>query len=245
MTDECVYGRAAAPGSELAGVHDEIQQLKAAVEVLTNATHLMAIPNANSTLPAEPGDLNPALRCAVLCCAVLCCAVLCCAVLCCAVLCCAVLCCAVLCCAVLCSWQVGKLQCVKCPCCGGHQTVLCIPAGQRAAGEVNIGEVVHGGISTTTPAVGSAATAAGGSLPAAVAILNGSQSAATAVGGILPALPAAATAAAAAIAGLRAPLEGSASKPNAFHSLAGSKQKQVRNAHICHCVPVTRGVLSS
>ena len=81
MTDECVYGRAAAPGSELAGVHDEIQQLKAAVEVLTNATHLMAIPNANSTLPAEPGDLNPALRYAVLCCAVLCCAVLCCAVL--------------------------------------------------------------------------------------------------------------------------------------------------------------------
>ena len=211
MTDECVHGRAAAPGSELAGVHDEIQQLKAAVEVLTNATHLMAIPNANSTLPAEPGDLNPALRCTTLCCAV------------------------------LCSWQVGKLQCVKCPCCAGHQTVLCIPAGQRAAGEVNIGEVVHGGISTTTPAVGSAATAAGGSLPAAVAILNGSQSAATAVGGILPALPAAATAAAAAIAGLRAPLEGSAS----FHSLAGSKQKQVCNAHICHCVPVTRAVLSS
>ena len=104
MTDECVHCWAAAPGRELAGVHEEIQQLKAAVEVLTNATHLMAIPNATSTLPAEPGDLEPcAVLCrAVLCCAVLCCAVLCCAVLCCAVLCCAVLCCAVLCCAVLC-----------------------------------------------------------------------------------------------------------------------------------------------
>lgn len=74
----CVRGLGAAPGSDLAGMHEEIQQLKAAVEVLTNATHLMAIPTATSSL-GEPGELDPALCCAVpvLCCAVSCCAVLC------------------------------------------------------------------------------------------------------------------------------------------------------------------------
>ena len=72
----------AVPGSDLASVREEIQQLKAAVEVLTNATHLMAIPAANTTLPQESGELDPVL-CCVLCCAVLCCAVLCCAALCC------------------------------------------------------------------------------------------------------------------------------------------------------------------
>lgn len=77
MTDECVHGWGAAPGSELAGVHEQIQQLKAAVEVLTNATHLMAIPNATSTLPAEPGELNPKLISAEPSCAVHCSPVLC------------------------------------------------------------------------------------------------------------------------------------------------------------------------
>ena len=64
MTDECVWRLSAAPGGELAGVHEEIQQLKAAVEVLTNATHLMAIPSASTTSLAEPGEPNPALLCA-------------------------------------------------------------------------------------------------------------------------------------------------------------------------------------
>lgn len=48
-------------------MHEEIQQLKAAVEVLTDATHLMAIPNVTSTLPAELGERNPQFICAVLC----------------------------------------------------------------------------------------------------------------------------------------------------------------------------------
>lgn len=122
-------------------------------------------------------------------------------------------------------------------CYAAHQHLLCIPAGRRATGEVRVSEVVHGGISTTTPAVAPGATAAGGSVSGAGAFVNGGQSAATAVGGSLLALPAAATAAATAaavaIAGLRAPLDGSASKPSAFHPLAGSKQKQVDKAHVC------------
>ena len=233
MTDEGVRGRGAAPGSELADVHQEIQQLKAAVEVLTNATHLMAIPNAISTLPAETGKSNPTSMSGP--------------------------CRAGLGCLATSQWthtsftlhktivfvltvspvetantKVGRRCNVSSYlCCAGNQNLQCTSAGRRATGEARIGEVVHGGISTTTPAVASAATAVGGSVPGAGAILNGSQSAATAVRGSLPALPAAATAAAAAIAGLRAPLDGSASKSSAFHPLAGSKQKQVGHAHVC------------
>ena len=76
----------AAPSSELASVREDVQQLKAAVEVLTNATHLMAIPTTSSSV-AEPGMLcHAAPCCAVLRPAAPCCAVLrpaapCCAVL--------------------------------------------------------------------------------------------------------------------------------------------------------------------
>lgn len=82
-------GLAAAPGSELASVHGDIQQLKAAVDVLTNATHLMAIPTASTTSLAEPGEHKACTigYFACLCCVMLCCAVMpCAAVCCCAVL---------------------------------------------------------------------------------------------------------------------------------------------------------------
>lgn len=42
----------AVPLGELGSLREEFQQLKAAVEVLTNATHLMAIPSANK--PSSP-----------------------------------------------------------------------------------------------------------------------------------------------------------------------------------------------
>jgi len=37
----------AVPGGDLASLREEVQQLKGAVEVLTTATHLMAIPTAS------------------------------------------------------------------------------------------------------------------------------------------------------------------------------------------------------
>ena len=70
----------AAPGSELASVREDVQQLKAAVEVLTNATHLMAIPTTTSSAVGEPGMLLLLLclhmHCVLLCSAVLRCALL-------------------------------------------------------------------------------------------------------------------------------------------------------------------------
>lgn len=37
----------AVPGGDLASLHEEVQQLKGVVNVLTSATHLMAIPTAS------------------------------------------------------------------------------------------------------------------------------------------------------------------------------------------------------
>ena len=41
------------PGGGLASLREEVQQLKGAVDVLTSATHLMAIPTA-SDAPGNP-----------------------------------------------------------------------------------------------------------------------------------------------------------------------------------------------
>ena len=46
------------PGGALARLRDEVQQLKGVVEVLTNATHLMAIPTPT---PSGPGPDAPGM----------------------------------------------------------------------------------------------------------------------------------------------------------------------------------------
>ena len=61
---KCISGDAV-PSGELGVLREEFQQLKAAVEVLTSATHLMAIPAPNrpssptaAAAPSEPPGIN-------------------------------------------------------------------------------------------------------------------------------------------------------------------------------------------
>ena len=61
---KCIFADAV-PSGELGVLREEFQQLKAAVEVLTNATHLMAIPAPNrpsspptAATPSEPPGIS-------------------------------------------------------------------------------------------------------------------------------------------------------------------------------------------
>ena len=54
---------AAVPGNDLAALRQEVQQLKEAVEVLTSATHLMAIPNPAAQGPHTSGAYHLFISC--------------------------------------------------------------------------------------------------------------------------------------------------------------------------------------
>lgn len=66
---DMLLGWGAVPGGALARLRDEVQQLKGVVEVLTSATHLMAIPTPNPSGqgPDAPGRVmaHTSLRCCV------------------------------------------------------------------------------------------------------------------------------------------------------------------------------------